>query len=127
MIDAKDYSRASSDLELLVKEYPAEPRVYYNLGRVAGFRAAGTEDADVQAVQLVAAKNAYAKVLDHATADTDKALLSLTYVALAKIYEHFDRADDAMKLYDAAIKLDNVSGGAFREALAGKQRLLQPQ
>ena len=62
-----------------------------------------------------------------ATGDTDRALLSLTYVALARIYEHFDNKDTAIKLYDAAIKQGDVAGGAFRDALAGKQRLLKPQ
>lgn len=127
LIDANEHSRASAELKALSKTYPSEPRIYYNLGRVAGTMAAATDDPDVQARKLVEAKEAYARVLDHATGDTDRSLLSLTYVALAKIYEHFDRNDDAMKLYDAAIKLDNVAGGAFREAVAGKQRLLKPQ
>jgi hypothetical protein len=60
--------------------------------------------------------------LTTATSDTDKALLSLTYVALARIYEHFNKPDEALKLYDQAIKLGQI--GAFQDAMAGKQRLL---
>jgi hypothetical protein len=32
-----------------------------------------------------------------------------------------------MGLYDAAIKLGNVTGGAYNEAIAAKQRLLKNQ
>jgi hypothetical protein len=52
-------------------------------------------------------------------------LLSLTYVALARIYEHFDRNDEAVGLYDKAIKLGEVNGGAFKDAMVAKQRLLK--
>jgi hypothetical protein len=127
MIDAKDLIKASAELTTLSKTYPAEPRVYSNLGRVAGMLAAGTDDPAIQAHKLVEAKDAYTSVIRTATADTDRALVSLTYVALAKIYEHFDNNDTAIKLYDAAIKAGDVAGGAFREALAGKQRLLRSQ
>jgi len=127
MIDAKEFVRASAELTSLSKAYPTEPRIYYNLGRVAGSLAAATDDPDVEAHKLLEAKEAYSKVINTATGDTDRALLSLTYVALARIYEHFDNKDTAIKLYDAAIKQGDVAGGAFRDALAGKQRLLKPQ
>lgn len=126
-IDAKDFLTATAELNALAKAYPAEPRVYYNMGRVAGMFAAATDDADVQAHKLVEAKEAYTKVISTATDDTDRALLSLAYVALAKIYEHFNSNDAAIKLYDAGIKVGDIPGGAFREAIAGKQRLLKPQ
>lgn len=127
LIDAKEYSRASSELTTLSKTYPKEPRIYYNLGRVAGLLASGTNDPEEQAHRLVEAKEAYTKVIDSASPDTDKALLSLTYVALARIYEHFDSNETAIRLYDGAIKIGDVGGGAFSEAIAGKQRLLKPQ
>jgi hypothetical protein len=126
-IDVKDYARASAELTALSKKYPKEPRVFYNLGRVAGLIASGTNDPEEQAHHLVEAKEAYANVIDSATADTDRALLSLTYVALARIYEHFDSNDVAIKLYDGAIKVGDVGGGAYHEAIAGKQRLLLPR
>ena len=55
------------------------------------------------------------------------ALLSLSYVALAKIYEFFDDRTYAIGIYDAAIKIGDVTGGAFQEALAAKQRLIKQQ
>lgn len=125
IIDSKDYAKAAADLKQLQTQNPSEPRIYYNIGRVTGLIAAGIDDADAQAEKLIEAKTAYTKVLTTATPDTDKALLSLTYVALARIYEHFNRNDEAIKLYDQAIKLGEI--GAYRDAMSGKQRLLRPQ
>ena len=127
LIDAKDLVRANTELKQLLEQNPSEPRVYYNIGRVAGLAAVGVEDRDVQAQKLLDAKVAYTNVLKTATSETDKALLSLTYVALARIYEFYGNEAYAIKLYDEAIKLDDVTGGGFQEARAGKQRLIQPR
>ena len=127
MIDAKDLPKANAALKQLVTQYPSEPRIHYSIGRVASLTAEGITDADVQAQKLVEAKNAYGNVLSTSTQYTDRALLSLTYVALARVYEFFNRNDYAIKLYDEAIKLDRVNGGAFQEAMDAKQRLIKPQ
>lgn len=74
---------------------------------------------------LLEAKVAYTNVLNSATVNTDKALLSLTYVALARIYEFYNDPKYAIQLYDMAIKIDDVAGGAYLDALAAKQRLLK--
>lgn len=126
-IEAKNYAQANADLKQLLDKNPGEPRIYYNIGRVDSLLAESTDDPDIQAKRLLEAKVAYENVLRTATQTTDKALLSLTYVALAKIYEFHDLKDYAIKLYDKAISLDEVPGGAFREALSGKQRLLKNQ
>jgi tetratricopeptide (TPR) repeat protein len=126
-IDARDYSKANTDLKQLLAQNPSEPRIYYNIGRVASLSAVGVEDADTQAQKLLDAKVAYSNVLRTATPATDRALVSLTYVALARIYEFLNDNAYAMKLYDKAIELDDVAGGGFRDAIAAKQRLLKPQ
>ena len=126
LIDAKDYAKAASDLKQLQAKNPREPRIHYTVGRVAALSAVGVEDDDLLARQLLDAKTAYENVLRTATPTTDKPLLSLTYVALARIYEHFNNNSYAVKLYDEAIKIDDVPGGGFREAMAAKQRLLKP-
>ena len=125
LIDAKDLVRANTELKQLLAQNPSEPRVYYNIGRVAGLAAVGVEDRDVQAQKLLDAKVAYTNVLKTATSATDKALLSLTYVALARIYEFNNNEPYAIKLYDEAIKLGEV--GAYKDALEAKVRLLKPQ
>lgn len=126
-IEAKDYVKASADLKQLSAEFPSEPRIYYSMGRVASLSAESLTDTDMQAQKLLDAKTAFSNVLKTAGPTTDKALLSLTYVALARIYEFLNDNAYAVKLYDEAIKLADIPNGAFRDAVAGKQRLLKPQ
>jgi hypothetical protein len=126
VIDTRDLGKAAGDLKSLLNQYPGEPRIYYNIGRVASLAAAKIEDPEEQAGKLVEAKTAYSNVLRSATPETDKALLSLTYVALARIYEFNNENEYAMKLYDQAIKLGEVTGGSYNDALVAKQRLLKP-
>jgi tetratricopeptide (TPR) repeat protein len=124
-IEAKDYRKAAADLKQLLIANPSEPRIYYNIGRVASLSAEGMTDPEEQAKALLDAKVAYTNVINSSTAATDKALLSLTYVALARIYEFYNDPKYAIRLYEMAIKMDNVSGGAYFAAMAAKQRLLK--
>ena len=126
-IDAKNYSKANTDLKQLLEKHPGEARIHYNIGRVASLSAESITDIDLQKEKLLEAKVAYSNVLRSATPATDKALLSLTYVALARIYEFYNENSYAIQLYDQAIKLTDIAGGAFQEALAGKQKLLKQQ
>jgi len=124
-IEAKNYAKAYIDLIALKQANPQDSRIYYNLGRVTMLEAAGMTDGVEQAQKMLEAKNAYADVLRTATQTTDRALLSLTYVALARIYEIDDNKEYAGKLYDKAIELADVPGGAYSQAIEGKQRLLK--
>ena len=129
-IDEGKYSQAESELKTLLDQNPGEPRIYYNLGRAASQVAATFDEAhaDDQEKKLEEAKTSYSNVISISKKQpVDPALLSLTYVALGKIYEFYNDKTYAIGIYDAAIKLGNVTGGAFNEALAAKQRLLKNQ
>lgn len=128
LIDEKNYKQAESELRSLLDQNPAEPRIYYSIGRIAGLSAQSLTDPGQQKAKLLEAKIAYENVVRIAQKQqVDRALLSLSYVALAKIYEFYDENAYAMKIYDAAINVGNVTGGAYSEALAAKQRLLKNQ
>ena len=94
--------------------------------RLASIQAVAIEDPELQARKLADAKAAYSNVIRNATPTTDKALLSLTFVALGRIYEFSDDNAYATKLYDEAIKLGNIRGGGFKEAMDAKARLIKP-
>ena len=126
IINAKDYAKADGELKLLLAKNPTEPRVHFNIGRVASLTAVTIEDPEVQAQKLLEAKKAYTAVLKNATATTDAALLSLTFVALGRIYEYSNDNAYAIKLYNEAIKLDDIRGGGYKEALDAKARLIKP-
>lgn len=127
LIDAKNYPHASAELKQLLAKNPGESRLYYNVGRVASLSAESITDVEKQRATLLEAKVAYENVIRSATTTTDAALISLSYVALAKIYEFYDQKGYAMAIYDKAIQLGPVAGGAHDEALAAKARLIKEQ
>ena len=61
-----------------------------------------------------------------AAPETDKALLSRAHEAMGRILAFLERNDEAMKEFEAAIKLGEVTGGAYRDAMEGKRKLAQP-
>jgi len=136
-INAKNYEKADADLKLLVKQNATEPRIYYSMGRLASLAAENITDPELQSAKLQEAKLAFENVIliakkqetDNIAQNqrVDAALVSLTYVALAKIYEFFDESTYAIGVYDKAIQIGPVTGGAYDEALAAKQRLLKTQ
>ncbi|PYT00550.1 MAG: hypothetical protein DMF63_08270 [Acidobacteria bacterium] len=127
LIDAKNYRQAEAELKTLLAQNPNEPRIYYNIGRLASIGAQSLTENEQQKAKLLEAKVAFENVVRLSQKQrVDSALLSLSYVALAKIYEFYD--DTTYNgLYDAAIKIGNVPGGAYNEAIAAKQRLLKDQ
>lgn len=126
-IESKDLVKANADLKKLLVEYPSEPRIYYNIGRVASLSLESIDNEDAQAQKLLEAKAAYSNVISTATPTTDRALLSLTYVALARIYEFQNQKDYALKLYERAIEIGPVAAGGFQSAMDAKARLIKPQ
>ena len=125
LIAAKDYQKADAELKAMLGNEQFDARVYYNLGRVAGLEAAAADDPQIRDAKLKEAKDQYVRVLNQKNAAEDKALFSLTYVALGRIYEFFADNEMAAKLYDVAIRIGDVSGGDFKEAVAGKARVLK--
>ncbi|HMS10859.1 MAG TPA: hypothetical protein PKE66_15345, partial [Pyrinomonadaceae bacterium] len=125
-IRARRLTEAERDLKALLQGNSEDARIYYNLGRVAGLAAAGLEDQEQLAAKLLEAKVAYENVIRIAQVQRiDTALVSLTYVALGRIYEFYDEKGMAIGLYDQAIKLGPVAGGGHDEAMAAKQRLIK--
>jgi len=124
-IDSKNYDKAAADLKELSADNPNEPRIYYNIGRVASLAATQIDDPDERSRKLMEARAAYSNVIRTRNNSTPVELVSLTFVALGRIYEFFDQDEYAVKLYDEAIKIGDVTGGAYKEALAAKQTLLQ--
>ena len=138
-INNKKYPEARNSLNNLLKDTALVDeanelvRVYYSLGRLESLSAEeAAEDIETRNYHLVAAQQAYGKVIDvyiKATKEekekTDRALISLTYVALARIYEFNDQNEYALKIYEEAINVGEIDGGAFKEAVAAKQRLMK--
>jgi len=126
IITDKNYPAAEAELKKLLTEYPTESaRIYYAMGRVSSLSAEGLpkEAIETRNRRLLEAKVAYTNVIRSATEETDPALLSLSYVGLGRIYEFYDDTEYAVKIYEVAIKIGDVTGGAYKEAVEAKERL----
>ncbi len=127
IIKAKNYVESEKQLKQLLEANPSELRISYALGRVASLSAESINETDKRKNRLLEAKTHYTNVVRSATQTTDAALLSLSYVALARIYEYFGENQYAVKIYETAIKIGNIRDGAYKEAIAARDRLLKEQ
>ena len=122
----KDYNDAEARLKELLASYPGEPRIFFALGRTASLAAMDATDEQVQAERLNRALGQYRLAIAAASPETDKAILSRAHESMGRINAFLDNPAEAAKSFDEAIKLGDVRGGAYREALEGKKKLTQP-
>ena len=127
LIQSQKYAEAETELRALLAANPTEPRVFYALGRVKSLSAASITELEKRNGQLLEAKNFYENVLKSATDKTDTALISLTYVALARLYEYYDQNQYAVKIYEKVISMGDMKGGGYQEAVVARERLLKQQ
>jgi tetratricopeptide (TPR) repeat protein len=126
IIQAKNYATAQTELKQLLEQNPSESRIYYTLGRVASLSAEGASEAETKR-HLLEAKVAYENVIRSASPKTDQTLISLSYVALGRIYEFYGETEYAKKIYEAAIKLGNTTEESYKQAVAAREKLMKEQ
>lgn len=122
----KDYNDAEARLKEMLANYPGEPRIFFALGQAASLAAMDATDEEVQGQRLHRALGQYRLAIAAASSETDKAILSRAYESMGRISAFLDNTADAAKAFDEAIKIGDVRGGAYREALEGKKKLTQP-
>jgi hypothetical protein len=123
LIKLRNFEQAEAKLKQLLLEFPGEPRIFFALGRTASLSAQDVTDEVLQAERLKRAFTNYQNVVMQASADNEPALVSRAHAAMGRILEFMEKTPEALQEYEAAIRIGNVSGGAYQEALAGKQRL----
>ena len=126
LLQTRNYEQAESVLRSLLQEYPGDARLLFTLGQTASLWARDTTDDDQQAERLHRALASYRMAVAAATPETEQGLLSRAHESMGRILAFLDQKDEAMKEFDAAIKLGPVAGGAYKDALAGKRKLAQP-
>ncbi len=119
----KDYNDAENRLREMLKEYPGEPRIFFALGQTASLAASDATDENVQSERLNRALGHYRMAVAAASPDTDKAIMSRAYEAMGRINLFLENTGEAAKQFDEAIKIGDVRGGAYKEALEGKKKL----
>lgn len=122
----KDYNEAENRLREMLKDYPGEPRVFFALGQTASLAASDATDENVQAERLNRALGHYRMAVAASSPETDKAIMSRAHEAMGRINLFLENRAEAAKQFDEAIKIGDVRGGAYREALEGKKKLNQP-
>ena len=123
LLRLKNYEAAEERLTALRAEYRDEPRVYFGLGQAALIAAGAAFDEALQEQRLSAALQHFRQVVLFASPETDRALLSRTHAASARVLAFLDRKEDALRELEAALALGDVAGGSYREALAEKKKL----
>lgn len=123
ILQLKDYPTAESRLKELLKDYSREPRIFFALAQTSSVAAADATDEEVQARRLQAALANYRLAVEAASPETDRALISRAHVAMGRIYAFLENNGEAANQFDQAIRIGEVTGGAYREALEGKSKL----
>jgi tetratricopeptide (TPR) repeat protein len=126
LLQTRNYEAAETRLKALVQEYPREPRLFFTMAQTASLWARDTTDDELQTQRLNRALGNYRMAVAAAVPDTDRVLLSRAHEAMGRILAFLDNKDEAMKEFEAAIKIGEVPGGAYRDALEGKRKLAQP-
>lgn len=127
MVTLRDYEKAENRLKELLNVYKGEPRIFFALAWTAGKSAAEAIDEPVRDERLKKAEAFYRGAIVAAQGGNNLSLLSQAHVALGRILEFYDRNDEALKEYQAAITIGEIKDGAYREAQAGKARLTAPK
>lgn len=125
LIQGQKYSDAEQALNSLLSSNANDARIYYNLGRVKSLSAAAITDTETRNGLLKQAMESFIKVLNLDDGKLDRALKSLSYVNIGRIFEYYDQTDRAIATYETAIKLGDVKGGAYQEAVAAREKLLK--
>jgi hypothetical protein len=123
MLRLKDYPSAETRLKELIKDNPREPRIFFALAQTASLAAGDATDEDVQAERLNRALANYRLSVQAASPETDRGLLSRAHEAMGRIYSFMENSTEAAKEFDEAIKIGDVRGGAYKEAVENRKKL----
>lgn len=119
----RDYPRAEARLKELMKDHPGEPRIFFALAQTASLAAGDATDEEVQAERLNRALANYRLAVEAASPETDRGLLSRAHEAMGRIHSFLDNSAEAAKEFDQAIKIGDVRGGAYKEAVENRKKL----
>ncbi len=119
----KDYNDAEIRLKDLLRDYSREPRIFFALARTASLAAADAIDEDAQAERLRRALGNYRLAVEASSPETDRALISRAHEAMGRINAFLDNSAEAAKEFDEAIRIGDVPGGAFKDAVENRKKL----
>jgi tetratricopeptide (TPR) repeat protein len=104
-------------------QYEREPRIFFGLAQAASISASDALDESVRDERLGRALANYRFAIQSASIETDRALLSRAYTAMGRILAFLERRDEAIKAFEAAMQLGNLTDGAYADAERGLREL----
>jgi len=122
----RNYIDAEAHLKDMLRDFPGEPRIFFALGQTASLAAMDATDDPIKIDRLNRALGQYRLAIQASSPESDKAILSRAHEAMGRINAFLDNKDEALKEFDEVIKLGEIRGGAYQQALEGKKRLTQP-
>jgi hypothetical protein len=123
MLQANKYPEAEQRLRALLADYNGEPRIFFALGQTWSTGAADATNEETRDTRLNNALANYGNAIQMADRANDLALISRAHVARGRILAFLKRNDEALKEFDAALQIGEVSGGAYKEAGDLKKKL----
>jgi tetratricopeptide (TPR) repeat protein len=134
LLRAKKYAEARQVLEALLREDPQDARAAFGLAELTAKQptTVETDPAADESEQLAALQERLEQAVElyeraaRLAKPEERWLASRAYVAIGKIYDLADRRPEALAAYERAIALGDVRGGAYAEAVAGKERPFRP-
>lgn len=131
LIRQKRYGEARAALEEVLAAEPKNARALYGLARVVNQmpselesdqKADENDRIQAQHERLKRAISLYQSAIDAASPDTEKWLVQWSYVLIGRIYDFQEFRQDAINFYEKALALGDISNGAYKEAVEGKQK-----
>lgn len=128
LLRLRNYEEAERRLRSLLLEFPGEARIFFALGETASLSAREATDEEVRDRRLNNALTNYGNAVKASSVDAEPGLLSRAHQAMGSIQAFLGNNDEALKEFDAAIKIGpNVPNNAYEKAVEGKKKLMQPQ
>jgi len=126
LLQTRQYEEAEIRLKALLQQYPGDPRLLFTIAQTASLWARETTDDELQTQRLNRALANYRLAVAAASPENDRGLLSRAHEAMGRILAFLEHNDEAIKEFEAAIRIGEVPGGAYRDAIEGKRKLSQP-
>jgi tetratricopeptide (TPR) repeat protein len=123
LLRVNNYEEAERRLLSLRAEHPQEPRVYFALGQAASVAASAAFDEGLQEQRLNAALAHYRQSLLFASPEADRSVIARAHLASGRILAHFDRREEALKEFEAAMAVVEAGDRVYQEAAAEKRKL----
>lgn len=123
MLRARNYPDAKERLLALMHDYRGEPRIFFALAQAESIGAADAVNEETRDARLASALANYRNAIQAADRATDLALISRAYAAMGRILAFLERNDEARQAFDEAIKLGDIPGGSYADAIDGRKKL----